>query len=138
MKVELQDMLSCFLLMKLKDDNTFFSKKYGQWDVPGGFLELGEHPEAGLQREMREELGVEIEILEMLGIFMDHYCQAGKKTGDSTLNICYLAKIKSGKPKPSSDVAAYKWFKRSEIPIKKIAFKNGQAMIAAWLKYTQL
>ncbi|MBI2459398.1 MAG: NUDIX domain-containing protein [Parcubacteria group bacterium] len=30
----------------------------GAWDVPGGFLELGEHQEAGLKREIREKLGV--------------------------------------------------------------------------------
>ena len=34
----------------------------GKVDVPGGFLELGEHPVDGLKREVREELGLEIEV----------------------------------------------------------------------------
>ncbi len=31
------------------------------WGVPGGFLTKGEQPEAGLRRELREEIGIEVE-----------------------------------------------------------------------------
>ena len=34
----------------------------GKVDVPGGFLEAGEHPVEGLMREVREELGVEVQV----------------------------------------------------------------------------
>src|SRR5256886_13377462 len=30
------------------------------WGVPGGFLTRGEQPEAGLRRELREEIGIEV------------------------------------------------------------------------------
>src|SRR5229473_8487162 len=38
----------------------------GGWGIPGGFLSKGEQPEAGLRRELREEIGIEVADVEML------------------------------------------------------------------------
>jgi 8-oxo-dGTP diphosphatase len=104
--------------------------RLGFWDLTGGFLEQGEHPADGLRREVREETGLEIEIVEPLGFFLDRYPEAG----ETTLNLYYVARVTAGHPTPGSDVAEIHWFHRGELPQwEEIAFPNNRAALAAWL-----
>ena len=43
-------------------------KHQGGWEFPGGKIEPGESPQAALRREIAEELGVQIEVGELLHI----------------------------------------------------------------------
>lgn len=99
----------------------------GDWDLPGGYIEVGEHPEEALVREMREETGLEIEIMDMLGIFLDTYGDGGT----DTLNICYIARVTSGEETPASDITEIAWFSPDEVP-PNLAFKNTRDALDSW------
>ena len=62
----------------------------GMWELPGGKIEPGERPEAALQREIQEELGIDITINRFL-------CTTDYDYPSFHLTMhCYLCKIKSG------------------------------------------
>jgi ADP-ribose pyrophosphatase YjhB (NUDIX family) len=101
----------------------------GYWDIPGGFLALGESLEDGLRRELREELDIEIRIMELLGSYPDAY---GEDL-TPTINVFYLATIVEGIPIARSDVSEVRWFNRNEIP-SNISFECVRWAMNTWLE----
>jgi ADP-ribose pyrophosphatase YjhB (NUDIX family) len=97
----------------------------GYWDIPGGFLEAGEHPEAGVLREIYEETGLHIQLDKLLGFFMDIY----QTTGDPTLNIFYTATPTGGEARAGSDATHLHWFDLHALP-EQIAFKSAHEVLA--------
>src|SRR3989442_14155349 len=48
-----------------------FSK--GHWNVPGGFMDYGESPEVGVEREAQEEIGVDIVLDGLLNVYVSGF-----------------------------------------------------------------
>lgn len=56
-----------YLVCQRHADDTFGSR----WEFPGGKVEQGEGKRQALVREIREELGVDIEVIALAGIYED-------------------------------------------------------------------
>jgi 8-oxo-dGTP diphosphatase len=103
----------------------------GAWDLPGGFVEEGEHPLEALRRELGEETGLAIEPLEFFGVWMDRY--GGESTAQSTLNLIWTARVTGGRPEPADDVAELRWFGVDELPPpEECAFELVAKVLSAW------
>jgi 8-oxo-dGTP diphosphatase len=99
------------------------------WDIPGGFLEAGEDPEAGAVRELLEETGLHIRPRAMLGMFVDRY--GDEDDSVYTLNIYFLADAPAGEPRAQDDVAELRWFATNEIP-NNLAFAHLGQVLDRW------
>ena len=80
----------------------------GLWEFPGGKREPDETFEQCLVREIREELGIEVEVGELLEEISHAYPE---KTVQLKFFIC---KLISGKLRPL-DCAAFKWVEKAEL-----------------------
>jgi len=91
----------------------------GKWAIIGGFLEAGELPDVGLRQEVKEELGAEIEIGEMLEMRIDNYV-FDPEAGKSVLVISYLSKLKNDF-ETKDENSELKWFSEHAVPWNEIA-----------------
>jgi 8-oxo-dGTP diphosphatase len=64
----------------------------GKWDLPGGFCEYGEDPMETARRETFEESGLEVEIVRLLGVWMDEYSEPDGSRWP-TINLQYEARL---------------------------------------------
>jgi len=83
----------------------------GQWSIPGGTLELGESLQEGVARELLEETGLEVRVLDMIEafdrIFLDPAAQEAKDRSRPKYHyviVDYLCERLSGEAQASSDV----------------------------------
>jgi len=83
----------------------------GQWSIPGGTLELGESLQEGVARELLEETGLEVRVLDMIEtfdrIFLDPAApDRGNKDRPKYhyVIVDYLCERLTGKAKAGSDV----------------------------------
>ena len=75
------------LLLKRAETQEFLP---GIWEDMGGRIKQFEEPEDALKREVKEETGLEIEILKPLAVFHDYY---GERTAENEmLLITYWCK----------------------------------------------
>jgi ADP-ribose pyrophosphatase YjhB (NUDIX family) len=80
----------------------------GGWGIPGGFLSKGEQPEAGLRRELREEIGIELADVEML------FARALSRP--KQIEIYFRARA-VGRPEPCSfEIKSAGWFSLDNLP----------------------
>ncbi len=108
------------LLVKRK-----FEPYIGYWDLPGGFIEYNEPCEESVQREIKEELSIKIKNFTYLCSFTDIYPY--KKFNYHTLCFFYTAKLSAKQEKDlkySDDISGFKFFKKTEVPYDKLAFKG--------------
>ena len=87
---------------------------YGRWVVPGGTVELGEPLDEALVRELREEMGIEVEPLELLTVF-DRIQRDGGQVLYHYVIVDYLCRWLSGEARAASDALEVAWAAPDEL-----------------------
>lgn len=81
---------------------------YDLWNLPGGTMETGESPWECVVREVKEETGLEVEIIRLVGIY--------NKPEKSELVFSFICRIVSGKITLNEEADRIEYFAISDIP----------------------
>jgi ADP-ribose pyrophosphatase YjhB (NUDIX family) len=100
------------------------------WGLPGGWVESGEEPSAAVRRELREELGLDVEVGELAE------CAVVGRIRTSThpvhLGLAYACELKSGAGTLSIEALGYDWIDPSSST--KVLSPFQQAAIASAIR----
>jgi 8-oxo-dGTP diphosphatase len=93
----------------------------GEWSIPGGTLELGETLEQGVARELLEETGLKVRVIELIEVFDRIYVQTagseGVKKGPRFhyVIVDYLCERVGGNAAAGSDVTEVAFAREEEL-----------------------
>jgi 8-oxo-dGTP diphosphatase len=85
----------------------------GHWTLPGGLLELGESLTEGVMREVREETGLTVEVLELIEL-VDRIHRQETRVRYHYVIADYLCRVTGGALQAASDADAVRWVEREE------------------------
>lgn len=93
----------------------------GRLGLPGGFVDFEETAEEALRREVREEVGLEVDALEYLVSFPNRYTYKGVTY--NTLDLFFVAKAAQAHAARALDaVESLCWVEPSRVDLEQIAF----------------
>ena len=109
----IEDDIGRILLVKHKPERGGFWQ--GKWICPGGELELGELIEKGIEREVKEETQLRIDLVRPLLPF-DRVVWSKGSVVLHVIYLDYLAQVTGGTLKPGSDIGEAMWVEKKRIP----------------------
>jgi 8-oxo-dGTP diphosphatase len=98
----------------------------GRWALPAGFIEADESIEEAAIRECREEIGLDVELIELFGV--DSFPEGPVQSG---IIIFYRARPVGGELCPGDDAAEAMVFAPDALPLD-VAFRTHRTVLARW------
>lgn len=87
----------------------------GQWSIPGGMLEVGETLLEGVRRELAEETGIEVRVLDLIEVFERINLDGSGKARYHFVVLDYLCEAIRGEARAGSDVTDVAWAAPEEL-----------------------
>jgi 8-oxo-dGTP diphosphatase len=87
----------------------------GEWSIPGGRLDLGETIPEGIKRELKEETGIDVRVVELIEVFERIFRDSDGRIQYHFVIVDYLCEYGEGEACAGSDVTDTAWASESEL-----------------------
>jgi len=87
----------------------------GEWSIPGGTLEVGETIVRGVQRELEEETGIQVRVLDLIEVFERIFPDGNGRTQYHFVILDYLCEIAGGETRAGGDVTDAAWAAEADL-----------------------
>ena len=93
------------------------------WALPGGFVEYNETVEHAVIREAREETGLDVKVVKLIGV----YSEPGRDPRGHTVSVVFLCSVVGGDLKADTDAEDAREFNINSLP-DELAFDHGKIL----------
>lgn len=87
----------------------------GQWSIPGGTLEVGETIVEGIKRELAEETGIQVRVLDLIEVFERIFRDKNERVQYHFVILDYLCEMAGGRARAGGDVVDVAWAGEEEL-----------------------
>lgn len=102
------------------------SVERGKWALPSGYIEADESVEEAAIREAKEETGLDVELIEMVGVYS--FPDGPPSSG---IMIMYAARVIGGKLQAGDDAVDVRLFAPEDVPT--LPFRTHRLAMGRWL-----
>ncbi len=125
----------------VEDDRVVLVKRahpplQAEWSIPGGVLEVGELVREAAIREAREETGLTVEPVELLGVYDRILRNPEKRVQYHYVLIDFLCRRVAGDISAASDAAEVRWVTREQLRMLNLAEDTLDVIRKGFAKYS--
>lgn len=110
----------------------------GKWSIPGGAVNLGERLREAVVREVHEETGLVVEVLDLLDVVEVIKRDEEGRVKYHYVIIDYLARPLSGQVRAASDALEARWVRLEDVPKLDITNTLRRLLERHWEKLVSL
>jgi len=107
--------LGAFAVVCDHDDRVLVSHRrdLDLWNLPGGRVQVDELPDVAAVREVREETGLEVEVVRLTGVY-------GRSDGRADIVFAFECQVVGGSLVPTDEADRHEWFGVDQLPVNTI------------------